>query len=152
MPVNLDFNSILADLTTFQQQVGKIHSELTNPKQKAALGAALQKVAEARADVEVNYPKAIKTIEESAARSQARSKAGLEKVAALREKLAALKNRPPAAPPKKEPPKFDGQLGARLSSELLSRFADRAPSLPDDDGDDREIWEDWSWNQTDPQM
>ncbi len=147
MPEKIDFASLMADLTTLQREIGKTHEGLTNSRQKEVLGEALKKVAEARADVEVKYSQAIQAIKSSVAETQAKAKAGLERVSELEEKFAAMSARPPSKPPEKPTPKLDGQLGCKLSAELLATFADRPPLASQLDQEDREIWEDWNWSQ-----
>ena len=151
MPKAPNFDEIMADLTKFQFEIGKIHAQLTNPRHKEVLGQALANVEQARGEALVAYPQAMATIRNSAMQSQASAQETLTKVAALQAKFAAMqagvasvagaavsaKAIKPAAP------KFDGQLGQRLSSELVARITDVKPNADASLLDDQEIWQDW---------
>jgi hypothetical protein len=125
------------------------------------LGHALANIEQARAEALIAFPKAMATIRASATKSQSRSKAVLAKIATLEQKFAAMKSGVSAmagtavgaaaggaalAASAKKPaaPKFDGQLGERLSSELLARVADVKPQAAVSLLDDKEIWQDWN--------
>jgi len=147
MPPKLDFGSIMAELEVFQREVGKIQASLKNPKQKEILGEALQRVASAKVDAEKTYPEAMKTIRERTEQAQARANSAAAEAAKLKQKFEQMAQAPPVdvKPPEKEAPRFDAQLGEKLSDELMNRL--RARPAGEDDGQpiDREIWEDWNW-------
>ncbi len=149
------FEEVMADLSKFQLEIGKIHAQLTNPRHKEVLGHALANIEQARVEALVAYPKAIATIRASATQSKSRSAATLAKVAELKAKFAAMQTgvaavagaaAGTAASAKSLKPaasKFDGQLGQRLSSELVARIADAQPQAAAALLDDKEIWQDW---------
>jgi hypothetical protein len=160
---NLDFASIMADLTQFQNAVGRIHSQLTDPRQKEVLGEALDNVAKSRADVERIYPKTIKQIEDHAQGTIREAEATRQQIQQKQQWLEQLKQQgaqaaqagamagaaasaiPAAAP---QPP-IELHPAAQLRDELLSRFqpksaAPKASPLQFD----HEIWEDWNWGGT----
>jgi hypothetical protein len=153
-----NFDEVMTDLTKFQLEIGKIHASLTNPRHKEVLGQALASVEKARQETLVAYPKAVATIRASAQKSQASAKASLAKIAELQQKFAVQASAAPVAgiaaagagaalsakaALKPATPKFDGQLGARLSSELVARIADAKPQADASLLDDKEIWQDW---------
>lgn len=149
----VDFNALMADVQKMQQFLAKVQGGLTQPKQKEILGELLDKIDQARADAEKTYPVAVKTIRESAERTQ-RDVAEMQKdVAAHRAKLAELQAaaaaRPPAPkitirrPKTRTLPPLTFEPGNLLRKELLQRFAGLADRKSK--ADDREIWEDWNW-------
>lgn len=145
MQGELDLAKVMQDLTRFQEEVAKIHGELTSPKQKELLGMALQRMEESRGEVELQFPKAVAAIRTSAERTQARVAAGKEQVEKLKQEFAELAQRTPVEAPQKDEPEFEGELGVRLSAELVERIAEPRPQgtqLPQMKG---EIWEDWNW-------
>lgn len=163
-PAKIDFDAVMSDLSKFQQEVGKIHASLTNPRQKQVLGEALQRVREARADVERTYKPTIEKIEDSARQSAAQAeslKAQAEqlqqesekKAAAQRRRKEKKKQRRAQALKAPKPPKVPtGPLALhaapQLREELLSRF-EAKPARPAAGGGklEREIWEDWNWGE-----
>lgn len=148
------FDEMLADITKFQFEIGKVAAKITNPRHKEVLGQALASVEQAKADFIIEYPKAMATIQGSLANSKASAQASLVKIAALKQQFAAMQAglaavagaavAGAASMPKSAKPKFDGQLGQRLSSELVARVVDAKPSAEPSLLDDREIWQDWS--------
>lgn len=152
---NLDFASIMADLTQFQDAIGKIHSQLTNPRQREILGEALDNVAKSRADVERLYPQTIKKIEDHAKNTIREAEATQQQIQQKRQVLDELKQRAgqaagaaAAAAPAAEPkPPVELHPAAQLREELLSRFQPQgAPKSAAPLKFDREIWEDWNWS------
>jgi hypothetical protein len=148
------FDEMLADITKFQFEIGKIAAKITNPRHKEVLGQALASVEKAKADFIIEYPKAMSTIQGSLAQSKASAEASLAKIAALQENFAAMQAATAAvagaatagvaSAAKPAAPKFDGQLGKRLSSELVARVVETKPAAEPALLDDREIWQDWS--------
>ena len=160
MPKVPNFDEIMADLTKFQFEIGKIHAQLTNPRHKEVLGQALASVEKARQEAHVAYPKAMATIRASAVQSKASAQETLAKVAALQAKFAAMQAgvasvagaavagaAVSAKALKPTAPKFDGQLGQRLSSELVARITSAKPNVDASLLDDKEIWQDWGRSQ-----
>jgi hypothetical protein len=149
MAANVDFQSVMAQLTDFQNALGKIHANLTNAKNKGILGDMLEKLQGARADVEIEYPKAMNLIDETARSVMTESQEALAKIeqkrAAFEQEKAttqAAKKQAPKLPPKPEV-KVDPALGQKLRVELLQRFG---PQTEHDDSAAsrvREAWQDW---------
>ena len=65
------FDEMLADITKFQLEIGKIAAKITNPRHKEVLGHALANVEKAKADFIVEYPKSMSIIQGSLAKSKA---------------------------------------------------------------------------------
>ncbi|MEQ8790295.1 MAG: hypothetical protein RIC55_28625 [Pirellulaceae bacterium] len=165
-PPNIDIDAVMSDLATFQQQVGRIHSQLTNPRQKEVLGEALDRVREARAEVQRTYQPTIQQIEDSARRSQSQAQTLQSQAESARRELnqkaeqqkqkkEKRKQRRAAALKAPKTPKAPANplalhAAPQLRDELLSRFQAK-PAKPDGgETMQREIWEDWNWNESGP--
>ena len=158
---NLDFPSIMADLTQFQNAVGKIHAQLTDPRQKQVLGEALDNIVKSRADVERLYPKTIKQIDDHANHTIHEAEATQQQIQQKRQWLEQLEQKSaqagqaagiagaavgalPAAAPK---PAVELHPAAQLREELLAHFGPKPTTLAGSPIKiDREIWEDWNWS------
>ncbi len=148
MAAAVDFQSVMAELSQFQNALGDIHASLKNQKNKEILGDVLDRIREARADVEVEYPKVMDLILSTARQCQDEAQQNLAKIAdkkaQIQQKTAALAAAQKALPAKPELPdaKIDPVLGQKLRLDLLERFC---PDETDLDGMDRirEAWEDW---------
>ncbi len=149
MAETLDFQSVMAELTNFQSAIGDIHTRLRSVKHKEILGDMLDKIQSARAEVEVEYPKAMNLIEDTARKVMAEAKQDLakneQKRAELDQKIAASKAAQPKAPklPSKPEVKVDPALGQRLRTELLERFGPQTESNGLNPSKIREAWQDW---------
>jgi len=165
-PTTIDFNAVMADLSKFQQEVGKIHQQLTSPRQKEVLGEALDRVRQARAEVERTYKPTIQKIEDSARESAAQAEALKaeseqlkqqyeQKVVAQREKKEKKKKRRAQAMKAPKVPKVQAgplslHAAPQLRQELLSRFQSKPANSEPHNKPDREIWEDWNWDESGP--
>lgn len=169
---NLDFASIMADLTQFQHAIGRICSQLTDPRQKEVLGEALGNVAKARVDVEATYPKTIKLIDDRARQTIQEGEATLRQIREKKQWLEQAKQQAaqggqtaaqvagalPAAAGLAAPPAIAEQAAelhpaAQLRDELLTHFLPQgAPRAASPVKIDREIWQDWTWGEGQPTM
>jgi hypothetical protein len=165
-PTTIDFNAVMTDLSKFQQEVGKIHQQLTSPRQKEVLGEALDRVRQARAEVERTYKPTIQKIEDSARESAAQAEAlkaeneqlkqqYQQKAAAQRAKKENKKKRRAQAMKAPKPPKVQAgplslHAAPQLRQELLSRFQSKPAQPASRSKADREIWEDWNWDENGP--
>ena len=145
----VDFQDVMGELTDFQNAIGEIHSGLKNAKNKEILGSVLDSLQKARADVEVEYPKAMNMIDETAQRVRKEAKERLAEM--QKQKAAAQKNaeamqakmgQPPKRTPKSEI-KVDPALGEKLRVELLERFQSSTEDLGSHASKIREAWQDW---------
>jgi chaperonin cofactor prefoldin len=149
----VDFNGLMADVQKMQQFLAKVQGGLKEPKQKEVLGELMARIDQARADVETSYPEAVKTIRESAERTNQQVAELQKQNDAHRQKLAELQAAAAAKPPAPKPtvrrpkirplPALTFEPGNLLRKELLQRFAGLADQKSKTD--DREIWEDWNW-------
>jgi hypothetical protein len=161
---NLDFASIMADLTQFQNVIGKIHAQLTNPRQKQLLGEALDNIAESRAEVEQIYPKTIAMIDDHAKNTIREAEITQQELQQKRAWLEQLKQQlaqagqaaggavavagaiPAVAAAAAPQPPVELHPAGQLREELLARFTPKAsPGSALPVKIDREIWQDWSW-------
>ena len=149
MAATVDFQSVMSELTDFQNALGRIHANLTNVKNKEILGDMLDKMSGARTEVEVEYPKAMNLIDETARTVKAESQAELAKLAeerAQREQeqatIEAAKPKAALSLPKPEA-KVDPALGLKLRAELLERFGPGNDSADVGRNRIREAWQDW---------
>ena len=144
-----DFQTVMAEVGNFQAALGKIREHLRSAQGKEILGDMLGKIQTARADVEVEYPKAMTVIEESArsviANAKKRRAQQGQRQAEIAQKAAALQaaQQKAALPRPKPEVKVDPALGQRLRTELLERFAPHTGSDDSERGKIREAWQDW---------
>jgi len=145
----LNFQSVMAELTNFQNAIGEIHANLRSVKHKEILGDMLDEIRSARAEVEVEFPKAINLIEDTAQKVMAEAKQELAKNEQMRaeldRKVAASKAAPQKAPvpPPKIGVKVDPALGQTLRTELLERFGLQTDANTAKFSKIREAWQDW---------
>ena len=149
MPEAIDFQSVMDELTVFQNAIGKIHANLNNAKNQEILGNVLADIQKARAEVEVEYPKTMKLIHDTARSvlTEAKEMQGelVQKRAEAEQRLASVQaaREEAAMPPLKPEVKVDPALGQMLRTELLDRFGPQGNG----DGADleriREAWQDW---------
>jgi|SRR5690606_13151386 len=142
-----DFNQVCQQ---FRQFRGVIDQALAAPgdaaikQQLQSLTATLDKTFQELQEV---YPKAQAEIDAMLAGVHKSAKETGEKIASLKESIAAAEAQAAAAAkglPEGTPP--DPQLGQRLREELLERFGHHLPS-ESPPSTDREIWEDWDWQE-----
>lgn len=147
----VDFNGLMADVQKMQQVLAQIHGSLTQPRQKEVLGELLGKIEQARSDAETAYPNAVKTIRDSAentVREATQLKAENDAKRAEVAKLQEQQQPPPPKPTIRRPsvatlPPITVEPGSLLRKEILQRFG--GVIVKKAASDDREIWEDWSW-------
>ncbi len=145
----VDFQSVMAELTVFQNAIGDIHANLKNKKNKEILGDVLDRLQGARVEAEVEYPKAMDLIQSTAQQAKAEAEQALaqidQKKAAVKQRMAEIQAAQKAAPAKPASPeaKVDPALGQKLRSELLERFGPRSDADHPGIGRIREAWQDW---------
>jgi hypothetical protein len=150
MPEAVDFQSVMAELTVFQNAIGKIQANLKNAKNKEILGDVLAKVQQARSEVEIEYPKAMNLIEENAKSVLAEAEQGLaqmdQKRADYDQKAAAFQAAKKQAGQLPAPPeaKIDPAMGMTLRNELLNRFGPQTLTENGSSEKIREAWQDWN--------
>jgi hypothetical protein len=144
-----DFQSVMAELGNFQAALENVRANLRSAKGQEILGDILDQLQTARADVEVEYPKAMNVIEESArsviaTAKQRRAQQG-QRRAEIAQKAAAVQaaQQKAALPPPKPEVKVDPALGQKLRLELLQRFASQTGDGNRDVDRIREAWQDW---------
>lgn len=138
----VDFASVMAELTVFQTELAKIHSNLANAKNKRLLGDLLDRMQSARVEVETEYPKAMTAIEEISRAAVAESRAGVAKAQQRKAEAEAAKKVVPKCAPMVEP-KVDPGLGQKLRRELLQRFGRQNGDGRPGANRIREAWQDW---------
>ncbi len=149
MEAPVDFQSVMAELTVFQNAIGDIHAKLKNKKNKEILGDVLDRLKSARADTEVEYPKAMDLIQSTAQQSKAKAEQALaqiaQKKAAIEQRQAEIQAAQKAVPskPALSEAKVDPALGQKLRSELLERFGQRTGANQSEASKIREAWQDW---------
>lgn len=145
----VDFQTVMAEVGNFQAALGKIREHLRSAQGKEILGDMLDQIQSARANVEVEYPKAMKVIEDSARSVIADAKPRLaqqgQRRAAIAQKAAAMEaaQQKAALPPAKPEVKIDPALGQRLRTELLERFGPQTGADQVNQSKIREAWQDW---------
>ena len=149
MAPKLDFQSVMDELTVFQNALGKIHASLNNARNKEVLGAAIEDLQNARAQVEIEYPKADALLTATARKvlaeaEQAKVEAEKER-AEVEQRIAASKaaQNEKLAPPPKPVAKIDPALGQTLRVDLLQRFGPQNGKDASAAGRIREAWQDW---------
>jgi hypothetical protein len=113
-------------------------------------GELLERIQQARVDAETSVPAAIDKIRSVAEDLQKRAEEHHKKLGELAKQIEQRKNNPPQAPPPPAKPeiKFDPNLGATLSAELLAHLAPMpATAVPAAAKQViKEVWEDWNWD------
>jgi predicted phage gp36 major capsid-like protein len=142
----VDFNQVCDE---FRQFRGIIDRALAAPGD-AAVKQHLQSVSatldKTFAELQEAYPKAEAAINAQLAGVEQTAQETGAKLAGLKESIAAAAAQgdpaagaaPPVAPP-------DPQLGQQLRKEVLERFGDRSKAHEPVSTADREIWQDWNW-------
>lgn len=150
MSLQTEFSEILQELTKFQSAIGRVHQGLRSEKEREILGDILTKIDQARVDAETAVPNAMAKIREVAKDVQQRAEEQAKKLAELQKQIDERKKNPPKAPAPPAPPeiKFDPNLGAILSAELMEHVAPpQVDSLEPRPQVIKEIWEDWNWER-----
>ena len=148
MAAPVDFGSVMADLTVFQEAIGKIQAGLKNKTNKEILGDVLNRLQEARVEAEESFPKAMDLIVSTAQQAKAEAEQTLGQLAqtkaAVEQRTAQLQAAQGAVPAKAAPPEqpVDPALGQKLRVELLRQFGP-SDTESDDSGKIREAWQDW---------
>ena len=141
-----DFNQLCNDFRQFRAILGKALTSPDSSGAKQQLESLTTQLDEAFAELHDAYPRANADLDAQIAATRASvAKTGTE-VAAMKDQLsaavaAAASAQLPAAPADT----IDPELGTRLRSELLERFGIRADQASAEKTLDKEIWEDWNW-------
>lgn len=150
MAAPIDFQSVMAEVGNLQTAIAKIHGGLKNKKNKEILGDVLDQMTRARADVEIEYPKALAMVQETARRNLAKAqemRANLEQQKAACEQrqaeIQAAQKKAAEAKPAKPEAKVDPALGPKLRIELLQRFSAKVDTTQSEARKIREAWQDW---------
>jgi hypothetical protein len=149
MSLETEFSEIMGELTKFQAAIGRVSTGVRSRKEHEMLSELIDKIEEARVQAETAVPAAIKKIYSVASDVQQRAEEQQKKLAELQAQIEERKKNPPQPPaaPAKPEIKFDPNLGARLSRELMDHVAP-PPSAPTERPAQviKEIWEDWNWD------
>jgi hypothetical protein len=145
-----EFSGIMQELTQFQSAIGRAASGLKDPREREMVGELLDRIEQARVDAESAVPAAIERIRSVAEDLQKRAQEHHKKLDELAKQIEERKNNPPKAPPPPAKPevKFDPNLGAALSAELIAHLAPpEAVAAPGEAGQViKDVWEDWNWD------
>ena len=145
-----EFSEIMQELTQFQTAIGRATAGLKNPREREMVEEMLTRIQQAHVEAESAVPAAINKIRSVAEDLQQRAKEHHEKLSHLAKQIEERKNNPPqtSPPPDKPEIKFDPNLGAVLSAELLSHLQPATPVASPAEAKQviKEIWEDWNWD------
>lgn len=150
MSLETEFSEIMQELTKFQSAIGRVYQGLNSEKERNILGDMMAKMDQARVDSEKAVPAAIAKIKEVAQDVQVRAEEQSKKIAELHKQIEERKKNPPKppAPPAIPEVKFDPNLGAVLSAELLEHVKPREVDRAEPQRQViKEIWEDWNWDK-----
>jgi seryl-tRNA synthetase len=115
-------------LAHFQQVVGRVHSGLRNPDDKAKLGELLEQLQKARAEAEENVPAVLQEKLQKSQKAQAEMQELKKQFTQKREELAEQRKKTAQAvasmpsPPSLPEVPIDPKLGQDLRIELLKAY------------------------------
>jgi hypothetical protein len=137
-----DFNQVCNQFRQFRAILGQALAVPGDAGVKQQLEAVTATLDQNFAELQTAYPKALAAIEAQLADVKQSTHNTAAQLARLKETIAAVEA--PAAPVAAPAPPVDPALGQKLREELLERFG-RKVSGPPAMTADREIWQDWNW-------
>ena len=141
-----DFNQVCNQFRQFRAIVNQALAAPGDAAVKQQLQSVTATLDKTFAELQEAYPKAQAAIDEQLAGVHTSAQQTGSKLAGLKESIAAAEGQaasaagavPPIPPP-------DTALGQKLREELLGRFGQGAANEDAPPAADREIWQDWDW-------
>jgi uncharacterized protein YcaQ len=151
----VNFGEIFQNLDKLAATADKVTEQLTNPREKELLSAAVAKLKQLRQAAGTVVPEQVQKLRDMSEQTLANAKKELAKAEArLEASRAAAASRavavvppdvtPPAVPiPSVPVPAIDPALGERLRSELLAQLGVPTGAANGTARPGKDIWEDW---------